>query len=228
MKPDRPRSHCDPKTDSDPSAVVKARNIFWNEGTVTPRDRILRNGHRGAVIWLTGYSGAGKSTVARALERELFDAGMQVTVLDGDNVRHGLNADLGFSPGDRVENIRRVAEVAALLADAGVIVITAFISPYREDRRRAREIALRAGDFVEVFVDTPIEVCERRDCKGLYKKARAGELKDFTGISAPYEAPAGAEVTVYTDRQPLAESVARIAEFLRPRLRPDGKDPAAI
>jgi adenylylsulfate kinase len=147
-------------------------------------------------------------------------------VLDGDNVRHGLNSNLGFSPEDRVENIRRVAEVARLMADAGIIVVTAFISPYRQDRRRAREIALEGGcDFYEIFVHAPIEVCEQRDPKGLYKKARAGEIKDFTGISAPYEAPADPELTIQTDRETLDESVTRIIEFLRPRLR--GVDLAA-
>ena len=146
--------------------------------------------------------------------------GMHVYVLDGDNVRHGLNSNLGFSPEDREENIRRVAEVAKLLSDAGVIAITAFISPYRRDRRRAREIALEAGgEFIEVFVDAPLEVCERRDAKGLYKRARAGEIRDFTGISAPYEAPADPELTVRTDQLNLEECVARIVEYLRNFLR---------
>ncbi len=199
---------------------VKSQNIFWSEGEVTAAHRALRNGYKGAVVWLTGLSGSGKSTLSQALERELFNTNHHVYVLDGDNVRHGLNSNLGFSPEDRVENIRRVAEVAKLMADAGVIVVTAFISPYRADRRRAREIALAGGcEFVEVFVDAPIAVCEQRDPKGLYKKARAGEIKEFTGVSAPYEAPADAEITVHTDRESLAESVARIMEFLKPRLR---------
>jgi len=205
-------------------AKVKSKNIYWSEGNVTSHNRALRNGHKGAVIWLTGLSGAGKSTIARALERELFNLGLQVYVLDGDNVRHGLNSNLGFSPEDRVENIRRVAEMAKLMADAGVVVISAFISPYRQDRRRAREIALGVGDFVEIFVDAPIEVCEQRDVKGLYKKARAGEIKEFTGISAPYEKPVDPEITIHTDRQSLAEAVAQITEFLRPRLRPGAED----
>ena len=149
---------------------------------------------------------------------------MHVYVLDGDNIRHGLNANLGFSPEDRVENIRRVAEIAKLMADAGTVVITAFISPYRDDRRRAREIALEAGDFVEVFVDAPLEVCEKRDAKGLYKRARAGEIAEFTGISAPYEEPLDPEIHIRTDQQTLQESVAEIAEFLRPRLRTDSED----
>lgn len=201
---------------------VKSTNIFWTEGEVTPRHRALRNGHKGAVIWLTGLSGSGKSTLSHELERELFNLNHNVYVLDGDNIRHGLNSNLGFSPEDRVENIRRVAEVAKLLADAGVIAVTAFISPYRQDRRRAREIVLESGcDFYEVFVDAPLEVCEQRDPKGLYRKARAGEIRDFTGISAPYEAPADPELTVKTDRETLQESVARVLEFLRPRLRVD-------
>ncbi len=201
--------------------TVKSKNIYWSEGNVTAQRRGLRNGHRGAVVWLTGLSGSGKSTIARALERELFNAGMHVYILDGDNIRHGLNANLGFSPKDREENIRRVAEVGKLMADAGTVVITAFISPYRDDRRRAREIALAGGDFVEVFVDAPLELCEQRDTKGLYKRARAGEIAEFTGVSAPYEAPSDPEITLHTDRETLAESVTRIAEFLRPRLRID-------
>jgi bifunctional enzyme CysN/CysC len=197
-------------------AAVKSQNIFWSEGNVTARDRAVRNGHPGAVVWLTGLSGSGKSTISRALERELFRMGMHVYVLDGDNVRHGLNSNLGFSPEDREENIRRVAEVAKLLSDAGVIAITAFISPYRRDRRRAREIALESGgEFIEVFVDAPLEVCERRDAKGLYKRARAGEIREFTGISAPYEAPADPELTVRTDEMQLEQCVARIVEYLR-------------
>ena len=198
---------------------VKSQNIFWSEGEVTAKHRALRNGHKGAIVWLTGLSGSGKSTVSHALERELFNSNHHTYILDGDNVRHGLNSNLGFSPEDRTENIRRVAEAAKLLGDAGVIVITAFISPYLADRQRAREIALAGGvEFIEVFVDTPIEVCEERDPKGLYKKARAGEIAEFTGITAPYEAPVQPEVTIHTDRQSLGESVATILEFLKSRL----------
>jgi bifunctional enzyme CysN/CysC len=201
---------------------VKSENIFWSHGEVTPQKRALRNGHKGSVIWLTGLSGSGKSTLSGALERELFALNMHTYILDGDNVRHGLNSNLGFSPEDRVENIRRVAEVARLMADAGLIVITAFISPYRVDRRRAREIALEGGaDFIEIFVDAPIEVCEQRDPKGLYKKARSGEIAEFTGISAPYEAPAEPELTVHTDTETLDESITRIIDFVRPRLLPE-------
>jgi bifunctional enzyme CysN/CysC len=179
--------------------VAKSKNIFWTEGKITARHRAVRSGHRGAVVWFTGLSGAGKSTIAQALERELFQRAMHTYVLDGDNIRHGLNSNLGFSPEDRVENIRRVSEVAKLMADAGAVVITAFISPYRMDRRRAREIALEGNaEFIEVFVDAPLEVCERRDPKNLYKKARAGEIQEFTGIDAPYEAPDDPEI-VATD-----------------------------
>ncbi len=198
----------------------KSDNIFWSEGNVTQAQRFARNSHKGAVIWLTGLSGSGKSTISSALDRELFNLGIQTYILDGDNIRHGLNSNLGFSPEDRVENIRRVAETAKLLADAGIVVVTAFISPYQNDRRRARAIACEAGlDFFEIYVAAPLEVCEQRDTKGLYKKARAGQLKDFTGIDAPYEAPESAEVTVATDKQSITESVAQILEFLRPRIR---------
>ena len=199
---------------------AKSNNIFWSEGDITAERRNRRNGHRGAVVWLTGLSGAGKSTIARALERELFNQGFHPYVLDGDNMRHGLNANLGFSPEDRVENIRRVAEVAKLMGDAGQAVITAFISPYRADRVRAREIALEGGvEFIEVFIDTPLEVCEQRDPKHLYRKARAGQLPEFTGIDAPYEAPENPELVVHTHKQTLNESVTQVLDFLTPRLR---------
>jgi bifunctional enzyme CysN/CysC len=200
--------------------VAKSKNIFWTEGKITALARAMRSGHRGAVIWLTGLSGAGKSTIAQALERELFQRAMHTYVLDGDNIRHGLNSNLGFSPDDRVENIRRVSEVAKLMADAGTVVITAFISPYRMDRSRAREIALEgSSEFIEVFVDAPLAVCEARDPKNLYKKARAGQIREFTGIDAPYEAPEDPEIVVHTDRQSVDESVATIMEQLLPRLR---------
>lgn len=202
------------------SKAVKSDNIFWSESEITAERRARRNQHRGAVIWLTGLSGAGKSTIARALEKELFALSMHTYVLDGDNLRHGLNANLGFAPDDRVENIRRVSEVAKLMADAGIIVVTSFISPYRADRARARAIAMQAGaEFVEIFVDAPLAVCEERDPKGLYKKARAGELKGFTGIDAPYEPPVDPEITVLTDRQTPAESVDLILAELIPRVR---------
>ena len=205
--------------------VAKSKNIFWTEGKITSRERATQLGHRGAVVWFTGLSGAGKSTIAQALERELFTRGMHTYVLDGDNIRHGLNSNLGFSPEDRVENIRRVSEVARLMADAGAIAITAFISPYRMDRRRAREIALEGNsEFIEVFVDAPLAVCEARDPKQLYKKARAGEIKEFTGIDAPYEPPEDPEIIVHTDQQTVEESLATILEQLLPRLKSEEPD----
>jgi bifunctional enzyme CysN/CysC len=198
---------------------IKSKNIFWSESEITAVRRAARNGHRGAVVWLTGLSGAGKSTIARALDNELFQRGMNTYVLDGDNLRHGLNSNLGFAPEDRTENIRRVSEVAKLMADAGTVVITSFISPYRLDRRLAREIALQAGaEFVEVFVNAPLSVCEERDPKGLYQKARAGQLKGFTGIDAPYEAPEDPEIVVHTHEQTPTESVDLILGGLLPRL----------
>ena len=166
----------------------RSANITVHQGHVTREDRERLLGQRGCVIWLTGLSGSGKSTIARALEARLIRDGRLAYVLDGDNVRHGLNADLSFSPAERTENIRRIGEVATLFADAGVVVLTAFISPYRADRLQARE-AVGAERFVEVFVDAPLSVCEQRDPKGLYEKVRAGEIDEFTGISAPYEQP---------------------------------------
>lgn len=191
----------------------KSDNLYWSQGKVTQEHRAKRNGHPGLVVWLTGLSGSGKSSIATELERELFNLGKHAYVLDGDNVRHGLCTDLGFSPADRRENIRRVGEVAKLFADAGVIVITAFISPYRENRELVRHM-LPEGRFIEVFVNAPLEVCEKRDPKGLYVKARANEVKEFTGISAPYEAPAQPELELHTDNLTVAESVARILEHL--------------
>jgi bifunctional enzyme CysN/CysC len=208
---------------------VKSSNIFWSEGNVTATNRNLRNGHRGAVIWLTGLSGAGKSAISRNLERELFNLGNQVYVLDGDNVRHGLNANLGFSHEDRTENIRRVAEVAKLMADAGIIVVTAFIAPYQSDRRRAREIALESGvEFFEVYVNAPLATCESRDVKGLYQRARNGEIAEFTGINSPYEEPANPEIVLHTDRETLDESTARLLEFIVPRIRVRRDDDVSI
>jgi bifunctional enzyme CysN/CysC len=205
--------------------VTKSKNIFWTGGKITSRERATQLGHRGAVVWFTGLSGAGKSTIAQALERELFNRGMHTYVLDGDNIRHGLNSNLGFSPEDRVENIRRVSEVAKLMADAGAVAVTAFISPYRMDRRRAREIALEGNaEFIEVFIDAPLSVCEARDPKHLYKKARAGEIKEFTGIDAPYEPPEDPEIIVHTDRQTVEESLAAILEKLLPKLKPEQLD----
>jgi len=200
-----------PRRTSD--SLHKSENIYWSHGKVTADQRALRNGHRGRVVWMTGLSGSGKSTIATELERELFNMGKHVYVLDGDNIRHGLNTDLGFSPEDRKENIRRIGEVAKLFAEAGMIAVTSFISPYRSDRDLVRKM-VAPGTFVEVFVNAPIEVCAERDPKGLYAKARAGQIKDFTGVSAPYEAPDQPEVELHTDKLTPAEAVARIIEFL--------------
>lgn len=199
--------------DQRPTMVRRATNLTAVDHMMTPEARALRNGHRGAVIWLTGLSGSGKSTIAMAVEQHLFRAGVNVYVLDGDNVRHGLNADLGFGPADRTENIRRVGEVAALFADAGLVVVTAFISPYRADRERARGAA--PGRFHEIHVAADLETCERRDPKGLYRRARAGEIPDFTGISAPYEAPEAAELVIDTGREAIDASVQRLADYIR-------------
>ncbi len=191
----------------------RSENIYWSHGKVTAEHRARRNGHPGYVLWLTGLSGSGKSTIATELERELFNMGKHAYVLDGDNVRHGLNSDLTFSPKDRREGIRRASETAKLFQDAGVIVIAAFISPYRSDRDLIRQ-TVTEGKFIEIYVNAPLEVCEQRDVKGLYSKARAQEIKEFTGISAPYEAPLQPEVELRTDQLTVTEAVARILEFL--------------
>ena len=191
----------------------QSTNVVWHKTKIGPDERASRNGHRGAVVWLTGLSGAGKSTIATELENELFHHGINTYVLDGDNVRHGLCGDLGFSPKDRSENIRRVGEVAHILSDAGLVVITTFISPYRDDRERVRNIV--EGDFVEVFVKCPIDVCAQRDPKGLYKKAKAGEIKEFTGLTAPYEEPIKPELTLDTSKQSVAESVTQVIDYLK-------------
>ncbi len=195
---------------------VKATNITWHQADITKEDREKQNGHKAVVIWFTGLSGSGKSTLAHAVENALHEAGCRTFVLDGDNIRHGLNKDLGFSPEDREENIRRIGEVASLFTQAGVIAMTAFISPYRADRDKARAIA-GEGNFVEVYVKCALDVCEERDPKGLYKKARAGEIKEFTGISAPYEEPDHAELVVDTGAQTLQESAESVLAALRDR-----------
>jgi len=191
----------------------KATNIVWHTGAVTREDREKLNGHKGCTVWLTGLSGSGKSTIAVDLEKRLLERGVRAYILDGDNIRHGLNKNLGFSPADRTENIRRIGEVARLFTEAGMVTLTAFISPYRADRDQVRAI-MRPGDFVEAYVHCPIEVCEQRDVKGLYKKARAGEIKEFTGVSAPYEAPERAELTIDTSTQSVEESSRQILRFL--------------
>jgi len=191
----------------------KAQNIVWHETTVSKSEREAINGHKGCTVWLTGLSGSGKSTLANLLEKALWERGIRSFVLDGDNVRHGLNKDLGFSPADRTENIRRIGEVAKLFTEAGVINSTAFISPYRADRDLVREI-MEDGDFIEVLVDCELDECEKRDPKGLYKKARAGEIPEFTGISAPYEAPEKPEITINTTSQSPEDSLAEIIGYL--------------
>jgi bifunctional enzyme CysN/CysC len=200
----------------------KSTHIAWSESQISYRNRVERNGHRGMVVWFTGLSGSGKSTLSRALEKELYDRQMQVYVLDGDNVRHGLNSNLSFSPEDRVENVRRVAEVAKLMADAGMVAVTAFISPYRIDRLRAREIIGSSGvEFVEVYVSAPLEICEKRDPKQLYRKARAGEIRGFTGLDAPYETPENPELVLATGETNVELCLERLLDFLLPRLRVD-------
>jgi len=191
----------------------KATNITWHHSTITSQDREELLKQKGCVIWFTGLSGSGKSTLALEVESALHQNGHLTYVLDGDNIRHGLNKNLGFSPADREENIRRIGEVAKLFAHAGVITMTAFISPYRGDRDKARDL-LGEGRFIEVFVDCALDVCEERDPKGLYKLARAGEIKEFTGISAPYEAPTNPEVVVNTGEQTLEESTQEVIAFL--------------
>ncbi len=186
---------------------------------VTAADRARRTGHAGAVVWLTGLPGSGKSTLAMALERRLTDLGWQAYTLDGDNVRRGLNADLGFSPKDRQENIRRIGEVAALFADAGTVCVAAFISPYRDDRAKARAAAGDGRQFFEVYVKSGLAICERRDPKGHYRKARAGLLKDFTGVDAPYEAPERPDIAIDTETQSVETCVAQLLAFVVARCR---------
>lgn len=188
-------------------------NIVFHQATVTRNRRELQNNHRGVIIWFTGLSGAGKSTLAHAVEEKLHQMGCRTFVLDGDNVRHGLCRDLGFSNQNRMENIRRVGEVAKLFMEAGVIVLTAFISPFRADREHVRDM-VGNSDFIEIFCDSTIQVCENRDVKGLYKKARAGEILEFTGITSPYERPDKPEVIVETGRLPLTECVDTVMESL--------------
>jgi len=193
--------------------AAASSNVVWHHATVTRARREAQNGHRGAILWFTGLSGAGKSTLAHAVEEALYQQGCRTFVLDGDNVRHGLCGDLGFSSEDRIENIRRVGEIAKLFMEAGIIVLTAFISPFRSDRDRVRGMAAH-GDFVEIYCDSPIEVCEQRDVKGLYQKARAGQIGEFTGISSPYEAPSNPELVVPTGKTELEDCVAEVMQLL--------------
>jgi len=194
----------------------KSSNVVWHHATVTRERREKSNGHNSVILWFTGLSGSGKSTLAHAVEERLHQQGCRTFVFDGDNVRHGLCSDLGFSSEERVENIRRVGEMAKLFLEGGVIALTAFISPFRSDRTRVRSLVPH-GDFIEIYCRCAVEICEERDVKGLYKRARTGEIKDFTGISSPYEEPAKAELVVDTGSLPLDESVENVIAFLRER-----------
>jgi len=194
--------------------MTNSTNIVWHESGVTKEDRQKLNNHKSGVLWFTGLSGSGKSTVSVALEKEIHARGIRTYLLDGDNVRHGLNKNLGFSPEDRTENIRRIGEVGKLMSDAGVLTLSAFISPYQEDRDQVRAL-LEEDEFIEIYVKCSVDTCEDRDPKGLYKKARAGEIKGFTGIDAPYEEPVNPEIVIETDKQTLEESVQTITDYLK-------------
>ncbi len=193
---------------------MKEKFIIPHRGKVKKEDRQKLKGHKSAILWFTGLSGSGKSTIAHAVEEKLYQMGIHTYVLDGDNVRTGLNKDLGFSPEDRKENIRRIGEVSKLFVDAGIIVLSAFISPYKKDREFVRNI-VGNGEFIEIYVKCPIEVCESRDVKGLYKKAREGLIKNFTGIDDPYEEPENPEIVIETDKETVEESVEKIINYLK-------------
>ncbi|BAW80871.1 adenylylsulfate kinase [Candidatus Nitrosoglobus terrae] len=195
---------------------MASSNIIWHKPVVKRADREWLNGHKSTILWFTGLSGAGKSTLAHAVESRLLQLGCRTFVFDGDNVRHGLCADLGFSKEDRSENIRRIGEMCKLFVEAGVIALTAFISPFRQDRQRARDLVAE-GDFLEIYCQAPLAICEQRDVKGLYKRARAGEIPEFTGISSPYEAPEIPELVVNTGTQDIEESVAMVINLLKSR-----------
>ena len=192
----------------------KNQHTRWFEPTIKRSHREALNKHKGMILWFTGLSGSGKSTLANALEEKLYSLNMKTYVLDGDNVRKGLCNDLGFSEKDRVENIRRIGEVSNLMMDAGLIVMSAFISPFRSDRRIVRKL-VKKDHFIEIFVDAPLDVCESRDVKGLYKKARTGEIKDFTGVSSPYERPEKAELTINTDDNSIENCIEMILDYLK-------------
>lgn len=200
-------------------AMRTSGNVVWHHATVTRARREAQNGHRGAILWFTGLSGAGKSTLAHAVEEQLHQMGCRTFVLDGDNVRHGLCGDLGFSAEERVENIRRIGEMAKLFMEAGIIVLTAFISPFRADRDKVRAMT-QPGDFIEIYCQCPIEVCEQRDVKGLYKKARSGEIGQFTGISSPYEKPDAPELVVRTSEYELDDCVEQVVRMLARGIKP--------
>ena len=191
----------------------KSQNITWHYPIITKKERERLLGQKGFTLWFTGLSRSGKSTLANEIEKRLYERGYTTFILDGDNIRYGLNRDLGFSPKDREENIRRIGEVAYLFSQAGIINMTAFISPYRADRKKARDLA-NEGEFIEIFCKCALEACEKRDKKGVYKKARAGEILEFTGISSPYEEPQDPEITIETDRETIEESVNKIIYYL--------------
>jgi adenylylsulfate kinase len=192
---------------------MKSSNVIYHQATVTRQRRNKLNGHRSVVLWFTGLSGSGKSTLAHALEEKLFQKGCRTFVLDGDNIRHGLNSNLDFSESDRTENIRRISEVSKLMLESGLIVMTAFISPFNKDRNEARKL-ISNDDFIEIYCKASLEVCEARDVKGLYKLARAGEIKNYTGIDSPYEEPENPELTINTNDETLDNSVSKILSFL--------------
>ena len=193
---------------------MKTPNTIYHNATVTRKRRNQLNGHKSVVIWFTGLSGSGKSTLAHSVEEELHNLGCRTFVLDGDNVRHGLSSNLTFSDSDRKENIRRIGEVAKLMVEAGVIAITAFISPFEKDRNLVKEI-FPQGDFIEIYCNASLEICESRDVKGLYKRARTGEIKNYTGIDSPYEAPSNPELIIDTESESLEKSVAKVIDFLK-------------
>ena len=199
--------------------VGEKLHIIPHQHAISKEDRERQNGHKGLVLWFTGLSGSGKSTVASAVERELHQQGIRTFILDGDNVRTGLNSDLDFSAASREENIRRVAHVSALMKDAGLVVLSAFVSPYQKDRDFVRESA--QGDFSEIFISTPLEVCEQRDVKGLYAKARAGEISNFTGISAPFEEPTNPELDVPTHQMSIEEAAAMVVDYINTKIALD-------
>jgi adenylylsulfate kinase len=195
----------------------KSKNTVWHQPTVTRDRRESQNGHRSTIIWFTGLSGSGKSTLAHAVEEELHKRGCKTFVFDGDNVRHGLCGDLGFSEDDRTENIRRIGQMAKLFIESGVIALTAFISPFQVDRQRVRMMVEQDEDFLEIYCKCPLEVCEKRDVKGLYQRARKGEIPDFTGISSPYEEPENADLIINTSELDIATCVNRVMELLENR-----------
>ena len=196
---------------------MKSENIIYHHATVTRNRRNQTNRHKSVVLWFTGLSGSGKSTLAHAVEEELFSKGCKTFVLDGDNIRHGLSSDLGFDDNDRKENIRRIGEVAKLMAEAGTIVMTAFISPFKQDQNTVREL-MPHGDFIEIYCRASLSTCESRDVKGLYKRARMGEIKNYTGVDSTYEEPPNPELIINTDQERLEESISKVVNFLKSRI----------